>query len=178
MTASVILPGLDGAAFRQAMAGVPMAVHVVATDGPAGRHGATATAVASVTDDPPTVLVCLNRASSIAARVKENGVAAVSALAAAHQPVAEAFARSSGGAPDGRFDVGDWDRLVTGAPALRGAVAVFDGRVMEARPVGSHLIVLLRLEAVRAGDAGAPGLIYRSRGYLAAASRAETPSSS
>ena len=36
------------------------AVNVVTTDGPAGRHGFTASAVCSVTDNPPTLLVCMN----------------------------------------------------------------------------------------------------------------------
>jgi len=47
--------------FRDAMARLGAAVNIVTTDGTAGRAGFTASAVCSVTDDPPTLLVCLNR---------------------------------------------------------------------------------------------------------------------
>ena len=49
--------------FRDAMARLGAAVNIITTDGAAGRGGITATAVCSVTDDPPTLLVCLNRTS-------------------------------------------------------------------------------------------------------------------
>ncbi|TIW51814.1 MAG: flavin reductase, partial [Mesorhizobium sp.] len=48
-------------AYRDAMAHFAGQVHVVTTDGPAGRRGATVIAACSVSDTPPTVLVCLNR---------------------------------------------------------------------------------------------------------------------
>ena len=51
----------DKASFRDAMAHVGAAVNIITTDGPAGRAGFTASAVCSVTDTPPTLLVCLNR---------------------------------------------------------------------------------------------------------------------
>jgi len=50
-------------AYRDAMARFGAAVSVITTDGPAGRAGFTASAVCSVTDDPPTLLVCMNRGS-------------------------------------------------------------------------------------------------------------------
>lgn len=49
-------------AFRNAMAQLGTAVHVVTTDGAGGRAGFTASAVCSVTDTPPSVLVCINKA--------------------------------------------------------------------------------------------------------------------
>ena len=47
--------------FREAMSRLGAAVHVITTDGPSGKTGFTATAVCSVSDAPPTLLVCLNR---------------------------------------------------------------------------------------------------------------------
>jgi flavin reductase len=46
--------------FREAMSRLGAAVHVITTDGHAGKTGFTATAVVLVSDAPPTLLVCLN----------------------------------------------------------------------------------------------------------------------
>ena len=54
---------VEPAAFREAMCRLGAAVHVVTTAGPGGKTGATATAVCSVSDAPPTLLMCLNRRS-------------------------------------------------------------------------------------------------------------------
>ena len=48
-----------------AMSCMGAAVNIITTDGPAGRAGFTASAVCSVTDTPPTLLVCLNRGASV-----------------------------------------------------------------------------------------------------------------
>ena len=164
--------------YREAMSRVPMPVHVVTTDGPGGRHGATATAVASVTDAPPTLLVCLNRASTIHTRVTENAVLAVNVLSADQEAVARAFARSSGGREDDRFATGEWRTLSSGAPTLIDAVAVFDGRVIEAREIGTHTVLIVELDAVDASDDHRDGLLYHRRGYRrdrAAVGREPTP---
>ncbi len=51
--------------FRNAMARLGAAANVITSNGPAGRCGITATAVCSVSDTPPTLLVCLNRSSAM-----------------------------------------------------------------------------------------------------------------
>ena len=58
-------PRVDKQSFRDAMSTLAAAVNVVTTDGPGGRAGFTATAVCSVCDEPPTLLVCLNRGASV-----------------------------------------------------------------------------------------------------------------
>ncbi len=62
----------EPALFREAMARLGAAVHIITTQGSAGKAGFTATAVASVSDSPPTVLVCLNRKSQITPVMREN----------------------------------------------------------------------------------------------------------
>jgi flavin reductase len=70
------VPGqrFDPARFRDAMSRVAAAVHIVITNGPAGLAGITATSVASITDQPPMMLFCINKTSPSAARMIENGV--------------------------------------------------------------------------------------------------------
>ena len=61
-------------AFREAMSRLGAAVHVITTDGPSGKTGFTATAVCSVSDAPPTLLVCLNRGATSMPILRGNGV--------------------------------------------------------------------------------------------------------
>ena len=58
--------------YREAMARLGAAVNVITTDGPGGRAGFTASAVTSVTDTPPTLLVCANRTNNSYPAMKAN----------------------------------------------------------------------------------------------------------
>jgi len=151
--------------FRDAMARLGAAVNVVTTDGSAGRAGFTASAVCSVTDDPPTLLVCVNRASKGNAILKANGVLCVNTLASGCRSLSDAFAGKGGLDTDGRFALAKWSRLVTGAPVLDDeAVVAFDCRITEVLEKGSHSVLFAEIEAIRQGVAGG-ALIYYGRDY-------------
>ncbi|NJL08392.1 MAG: flavin reductase [Methylacidiphilales bacterium] len=150
--------------FRDGMSRVGAAVHIITTGGAAGRAGFTATAVASVADDPPTVLVCLNRNGRSGAVLAENGVFCVNTLAAEHQALADVFAGRGGIGGEERFLHGTWEHLATGAPVLSGALVAFDCRVVDLRPVATHQILIGQVEAIRLGPAR-PGLLYANRAY-------------
>lgn len=162
-------PPVAGQAFRDAIARVPSAVHVITTDGPAGRGGFTATAFASVSDDPPTVLVCLNQKSSQSAIFRENRRFAVNLMPAGSSPIADVFAGRNGIAGADRFGAGTWTTLVTGAPALETAVATLDCLLTDIALVGTHAVMFGRVVGVADRPAGPGGtLIYRDRGYAEA----------
>lgn len=151
--------------FRDAMARLGAAVNVVTTDGPAGRAGFTASAVCSVTDDPPTLLVCLNRSSRNNALFKENGVLCVNTLASDRAALSDAFAGKGGLDAEGRFALARWSRLATGAPVLEeAAVVAFDCRITEVLEKGTHSVLFAEIEAIRQGEAGG-ALIYYGRDY-------------
>jgi flavin reductase (NADH)/flavin reductase/chlorophenol-4-monooxygenase component 1 len=76
--------GITVPEFRNALARAVTAVTVVTTDGPGGLAGVTCSAVASVCDTPPTVLVCMNRRSYVNGVIKANDVLCVNWLSA-HQ---------------------------------------------------------------------------------------------
>ncbi len=90
------MAAVDGVTFREGMSCFAEAVTIVTTDGPAGLAGATATAVTSVSDNPPTILVCLNRTSKSAPRFVANGVFCVNALMPEHRELADVFAGRTG----------------------------------------------------------------------------------
>jgi flavin reductase len=155
---------VDGRRFRDAMSRIGSAVHVVTTDGPAGLAGATMTAITSVTDRPPTLLICLNHTASANPAIKANGVFCVSTLLAGDEALAETFAGRGHLHGEDRFTLGTWSALATGAPALDGARVSIDCRVSHVSEVGSHSVILGEVVAVRLGEPG-PALTYMDRHY-------------
>ncbi|MBF6370651.1 flavin reductase, partial [Nocardia puris] len=78
--------------FRAAMSNLSAAVNVVTTNGPGGRAGITVSAVCSVTDSPPTVLVCVNQSSYTHAIFRRNERLCVNVLSARDEELAGHFA--------------------------------------------------------------------------------------
>lgn len=154
---------VDRQTYREAMARFGAAVSVVTTDGPAGRYGFTASAVCSVTDDPPTLLVCVNRKNDSHPALLANGVLCVNTLASDQQEISGLFGGSVSDQAT-RFAGGSWDAMVTGAPALLGAVVTFDCRVSQVTEVATHTVVFATVAAVRHG-AQHDGLMYFARAY-------------
>jgi len=151
-------------AFREAMSRLGAAVHVVTTAGPGGKTGFTATAVCSVSDAPPTLLVCLNRRNHSGPILRENQVFCVNTLGAECETIADVFAGRTGAMLDNRFGTGDWTTLKTGAPVLATSVVAFDCRVLEIKAVASHNVIFGAVVDIRLGPAGA-ALVYHERAY-------------
>jgi flavin reductase len=155
---------VDAGAFREAMSCLGAAVHVITTSGPGGKAGATATAVTSVSDAPPTLLMCLNRRSQTCPAVVENGVFCVNTLGASDAAIADMFAGRTGVSGSDRFGTGEWMVMATGSPVLVSAVIAFDCRIIEVRSVGSHNVFFGAVQEVRLGPNG-PALVYHERAY-------------
>lgn len=150
--------------YRDAMARLGAAVTIVTTDGPAGRAGFTASAVCSVTDDPPTLLICLNRGASAHPAILANGVLCVNVLGPGQQALSGLF---GGKTPmDSRFDAAAWHEGETGSPVLDGAAASFDCRIVRSTGVGTHDVLFCEVAAITLGNA-AHGLIWFDRQYHA-----------
>jgi flavin reductase len=163
-------PAISREQYRDAMARLGAAVTIVTTDGPGGRAGFTASAVCSVTDSPPTLLVCLNKSSSAAHAVHANGVVCVNTLAAGHEALSNLF---GGRTPaEERFAAGQWHTSATGAPILVGAVVAFDCRIVKTVEVGTHDVLFCEVVGLAEGG-GREGLIYFSRRYHAVAGTPE-----
>src|SRR5215831_14311973 len=109
------------AEFRAGLSLLPGGVTVITTDGEAGPAGFTASAVCSVTDAPPTVLVCMNRSSFAHRFFTRNQVLCVNVLGADQQALSSMFANREVPMAQ-RFERCSWQRLATGAPALDDAL--------------------------------------------------------
>lgn len=159
------LPDVTGVSqqdFRHAMASLGAAVNIVTTDGPAGRAGFTATAVCSVTDTPPTLLVCLNRGASVWPLFRENGVLCVNTLAAGQETLSTLFGGKTAMAD--RFAAARWHTLPGGSPQLAGALVSFDCVITQAVSAGTHDVLLCEVMALTRDEAK-PGLAWFDRGY-------------
>jgi flavin reductase (DIM6/NTAB) family NADH-FMN oxidoreductase RutF len=152
--------------FLSGMSHAACTVNVVTTDGIAGRHGVTVSAMVSVSADTPqpTLLVCIHHKSAVAGAVLENGVFCVSVLRDDQAHISDHFAGRSGARGAERFKCTDWVAQVTGAPRVRDALVAFDCRVTASERVGSHFVVFGSVQDIYIAGGGAP-LIYADRAY-------------
>jgi flavin reductase len=149
--------------YRGGMARLAAAVNAVTTDGAAGLGGFTASAVCSVTDDPPTLIVCVNLASRQNEIIRANRVLCINTLAVDQTEIAALFSTKELPIAE-RFAAGRWSTLVTGSPVLEGAIASFDCRVVERLERGTHSVIFCEVQAVRVRTDGEP-LLYLDRQY-------------
>lgn len=150
--------------YRDAMARYAGHVQVVTTEHEGVRRGVTVTAACSVSDNPGTVLVCLNHSNAHNDIFLESGIFALNTLSAEHEPVAVAFSGLDHLDVDERFARARWDTIATGAPTLVGAAAVFDCRLIDSKTVATHRILIGQVIGLRVGPPG-EALLYLDRGY-------------
>ena len=158
------MTGVGRDAFRQAMARLGAAVHVVTTDGRAGRAGFTATAVCSLSDSPPSILVCMNRGSLQNPTFRANGALCVNVLAQDQLHLAEKFAGLTQEPTEARFSAAEWDETVTGSPALVDALVNIDARISQILEVPTHDVMVCQITGIHLNKPHQP-LIYFERNY-------------
>lgn len=151
------------AEFREAMAHLPAAVNILTTDGPNGRCGITVSAVCSVTDDPPTVLVCVNRKSAMHDVFSANGRVAVNVLGGGQQELAMHFAGATKVSMAERFTWDVWDRTQD-VPVLKDALVTAVGTIKDTKPIGSHTVLFVDIEQIRTRTGG-QSLVYFNRSF-------------
>jgi len=155
---------IDKQTFRDAMACLGAAVNIITTDGPAGQAGFTASAVCSVTDSPPTLLVCLNRSASVWPVFNDNRTVCVNTLSAGQESLSNLFGGKTPMAD--RFAAAGWQTGATGCPRLDEALASFDCRISQVVSVGTHDILFCEIVAITRHPVP-QGLVWFDRGYHA-----------
>lgn len=149
--------------FKSAMRRLAASVAVVVVRGDNGPVGMAATSVTSLTVDPPALLVCVNRATSIHASLNPGAPMSVNLLSRHQSQVSAAF---GGGMPhDERFSVGDWNAGLQGLPELAEAQANLACVVDTMLAYATHSIVIARVIEARISGEVSP-LIYQDGAYL------------
>ncbi|EST59706.1 4-hydroxyphenylacetate 3-monooxygenase, reductase component [Proteus hauseri] len=150
--------------FRDAMASLGAAVNIVATNGDAGCCGLTATAVCSVTDNPPTVMVCINSKSQMNTIFQENGKLSINILNHEQEEMACHFAGMTGLAMADRFTQPGWQNGQLQQPVLTNALACLEGDINDVRQVGTHFVYMTEIKNISVREDG-DGLIYFKRRF-------------
>jgi flavin reductase (DIM6/NTAB) family NADH-FMN oxidoreductase RutF len=144
---------------RKIMGHFATGVTIVTTDGEAGSHGLTANAVASLSLDPPLVLVAVAKRAATLEYLVKNRCFAVNILRLDQEDLSRRFATP------GPKDFSDLTitTAVTGAPILAESLAFLDCRVYEILPGGDHNIFVG--EIVAGEYQGGEPLLYFSGRY-------------
>lgn len=164
---------IDRHAFRGLMRHVPGQVCIVAAAAGGQRKGMTASAVCSLTDLPPTVIVCVNQAAGTHDLIIKSGFFSVNALAESDEAVARIFSGIGGATGEERFSTGDWSVGIAGSPILTSAVCRLECRLSEYRAASSHTVFFGQVLAGAALPDKNP-LLYLRGSYVGVESRAQT----
>jgi flavin reductase (DIM6/NTAB) family NADH-FMN oxidoreductase RutF len=156
--------GSDESAFRLAMRQLASGVCLVALGEGEARVGLTATSVASLSVEPPTLVVCVSRAASLYPRLFSGAPFGVSVLAADQSEIANRFAGRTGLAGAKRFRQEQWTTTPGGAPAFIDALANFECEVEELIERHSHAIVIGRVRLALPRTSGG-ALVYWRGGF-------------
>lgn len=152
--------------FRAAMRHLAGGVSVITAGSGAERNGLTATSVSSLSTEPSTLIVCINKQASAWPVIARHRAFGVNVLASEQIDIGERFAGKGGLKAAARFAGAEWHTGVTGAPLLVGALAAIDCELEEAIERHTHLILIGRVLSVVSSHRSA-ALAYWQGRYVA-----------
>ena len=150
-------------AYRNALRHFPSGVTVVTIRADDTIHGLTVSAFASVSPEPPLIMVAIDHRHSAYNMFETEG--AVFAVNILHQDQMELSNRFAWLKDEDRFNEGEWESATTGAPILAGALAWLDCTVYARYPAGTHTIYIGEVQDSDTPRPEEPPLIYWNRGY-------------
>lgn len=149
--------------FRDALRHFPSGVTIVTVRSGEVRHGLTVSAFASVSPDPPLILIMVDHRHRAYELLEEEGASfAVNVLAHDQIELSNRFAWVK---DEDRFAMGEWTKAATGAPVLETALAWMDCTIHSRLPAGSHTIYVGEVQASEVERADEMPLVYWNRGY-------------
>lgn len=155
--------------FRDVAGRFTSGVTVITTTASGKRYGTTASAMSSLSMDPPMILICLNKTSDTGAAVLKSGTFAVNILAKGQEHLASQFAIKG----DDKFVDVDVSEGTMGDPLLNGTLATMQCRTVETVAGGTHTVFLAEVVGAEARDLE-PLTYFRGRfGRLEATMEAE-----
>jgi len=158
MVATAVHQGFDPARFRHVIGHFTSGVAVVTTRRDGCDHGMTASAVSSLSLEPPMLTVCLHRRAPTQEAIYRTGAFGVSILREGQDVLAQRFATPR---PD-KFDGVGVTHGPLGQPLLEEALATIECEVAESVIGGTHRVFLARVRHAAVAP-GTPLAYYRGR---------------
>jgi flavin reductase len=150
--------------FKSAMRRIASTVCVLTTLHDGKRWGMTATAVCSLTAEPPSLIACINRSATAHDAIMASQRICINILTEEQAETAKRLSGVLGHSGERRFEDEEWYALETGAPALRGAAVAFDCVVVESLAYKTHSVLVCLPRAIELGTVEMP-LLYSDRNY-------------
>src|SRR5580693_6976823 len=149
--------------FRKAMGCFATGVTIITLDLQGEVHGMTANAFASVSLDPPLVLVCVDHSARTHAHLHAKKRFGVNVLAGNQRVISEYYARPVRDHEHAEEEASArFDRTAKGTPILHGALAYLECRLQSAEEAGDHTIFIAEVEDVVVCD-GDPLVFFRGK---------------
>jgi flavin reductase (DIM6/NTAB) family NADH-FMN oxidoreductase RutF len=164
---------VPSAEFRSAMRNLAGGVSVITAGRARDITGMTVTSVSSLSIDPPTLIVSINRGSSSWPLLKRYGCFGVNVLSSDQLDVAERFTGKDGLKGADRFAGAEWITRASGVPLLVGALAAVDCEVEEIFERHSHAIVIGRVLDLQLSAGGSNAALAYWQGQYVAIDRNE-----
>ncbi|MBB5411148.1 MULTISPECIES: flavin reductase family protein [unclassified Paraburkholderia] len=153
--------------FQQAMSLFAAGVTVITAMHHAKPVGLIATSVCSLSDDPPSVIVCVNKCASSHDAILGAGSFAVNLLSTAHCGLVDTFRKRKG---QDRFAANKWSSLETGAPILPDATVALDCEISDRHDGFTHSIIVGVIREIAFNETVDAGcLLWHERGFARSA---------
>ena len=150
---------IDNQKFKDALKLWASGVSVVTANSAEGEQGMTATSFASVSMDPPQILVCINDSAETGTAIQEDKKFAVNILTAAQEQVSNQFA--GGSSMQERFANVKWHKGDLGLPVLDEALVSMECTVVQQVRAGTHWVVIGEIQSTQC-HSGEPLLYFDS----------------
>lgn len=150
---------IDNQEFKNVLKLWASGVSVVTTNSAAGEQGMTATSFASVSMDPPQILVCINDSAETGDAIMETKKFAINILTAAQEQVSNQFA--GGSSMQERFANVVWHKGDLDVPVLDEALASMECTVVQQVRAGTHWVIIGEIQSTQC-QSGDPLLYFNS----------------
>lgn len=167
-TPSMLAPPVATADFCKGMRHLAGACVVIASGSDNERAGLTATAVCSITADPPRLLICVNRNVRAHQLITRAEAFSINVLGQDQEPIAKRFAGMvEGVVGEQRFEQSNWASGVTGVPVLEDALVSFECRLVEVIPASTHDLFIGEVVGIQSQQEQDGPLVYFNSKFAA-----------
>jgi len=154
---------IEKSEFKEGMRRLAASVCIVTTELDGQKIGCTATAVCSLSDTPPSLMVCLNQASLTGKAVSKSKKLCINICSTEDEATSNLFAKSSNDLD--KFQNNDWETTQSGSPRLRSSIAAFDCIVDNIAIAGSHFAITSLIQDISISPDKNEALLYAGGSY-------------